>query len=286
MNQETLPPISDQAFFDKYGAVGERLIDRNIQNIDPHTGKSNLIFQPSLNWPVIPIAGTVDDLGYIGHRFWTMLDIEREVPEEYLTDGSFCGFVWEYVMAETQEVVWRPIFKTLAEAGPGIGVRFNSEYLMAPKDYPEALKRRREKADLPMAVEFHLDVEKVPSWQNVDDFSTDRTCIIDTTGDWAIHSLEVTNTSFLTAKPALMEKILAAIGDKTRMEKLFSMFYSMEDEYEGTSDKNLVFFNRPPFVDLKIRRLRTLNDHLEKHPWLDDIFKDWSPSHLARPGTR
>ena len=80
--------------------------------------------------------------------------------------------------------------------------------------------------------------------------------------------------SYLTAEPALMDRVLEAVGGPETVGKFFSFEYSVNAEFEDAPESFLDFFRTPPFVEMPLRTVPWLGDHLKAHPWLDKAFAD------------
>lgn len=275
MKSSTPLPLSDQDFFDKYGAIGHRLIGRKLPLWGPDNSEPILIFNEKLAWPAIPIPGSILDLRPYSGGLTRTLETILLNGDSPLADISLDYVIRPYLEAVTRETVWKPIFEELKSSGPGVGVVFAAMNLIAPEDYDTMTRQSRKRFQRPSGVEFVLDVDQSVSPNDFDIGYGDDVCIIDTSGKWIINSWHQLQTCFLSAEPALMDRIVKVIGGTARLEKLFSLFLSMWDEYDVLPDGPIDFFRQPPFPGLKIRRVRTLDDHLAAHPWLDEIFKDW-----------
>ena len=287
--------LSHDDFEARYGDIARRLfaVDQDTWTSD---GRPNLIFRRPLEWPVIPLPGALDS-----YRDREILDDTDEMKSWF--GDSRARLFWDSTVArlyrwfferEVRRLLWAPIFETLAGQGSGSAVVFElrkglrpldadksgrGQYREYPHDWNDVVETLAREPDKWALEDWHAAEGRIDGglpldfgdWcQGMGDF----VAVCDETVDWALHSWGEVQMSYLTARPALMEQVLDAVGGPEIVGQFFSLECGMNYEFEGATDSFFDFFREPPFVEMPIMPVPWLGYHLKAHPWLDKAFAD------------
>ena len=285
--------LSHDDFEARYGDIARRLfaIDQFTWASD---GRPNLIFRRPLEWPVIPLPDVFDAC-----RDREILDDNDEAKDWFgesrdrpFWDSTLPRLHRWFFEREARRLLWTPMFETLAGHGSGSAVVFELRKGLRPLDVDESGGHRHrwfpyDWNDVVETLAQEPDKWALEDWRAAEgridgglplDFGDwregmgDFVAVCDETADWALHSWGEVQIGFLTARPALMERVLDAVGGPESVGQFFSLACSMNCEFEGATESFFDFFRKPPFVEMPIVPVPWLGDHLEAHPWLDKAF--------------
>ncbi|MXW92433.1 MAG: hypothetical protein F4114_09185 [Rhodospirillaceae bacterium] len=279
----------------RYGDIARRLFDFDqpayVSGVRP-----NLIFRRPLDWPVIPLPGVADTCRHVDEarelKHWLRYNRDNLFYDEVLPELHF----WLYWL-EVRRLLWAPMIEVVAGHGPGRAALFEPKGRWIGGCGGEAQEYWSSFAEIRAeiaAAGFETADRPPDSWELEDwraaedridgglplDFGNwlidlgDHVCLCDETAAWAIHSWGMAQISYLTAEPALMDRVLEAVGGPETVGKFFSFEYSVNAEFEDAPESFLDFFRTPPFVEMPLRTVPWLGDHLKAHPWLDKAFAD------------
>ena len=285
------------AFEARYGDIARRLFDFDQWTLAGPDLLPNLIFRRPLDWPVVPLPGSFDGMCRDADEARNLKNwLDRHEGELFYDSVAPSLYSW-FFDREARRILWAPTVETLARHGPGRAAVFEPEgYLMRVGDWPgwkdpsraegwpaEMTDEQVRTAALwtgPYAREDWRAGEdtiaeglplRFEGWRRG---TGDCVCLIDDSADWALHSWGECNISYLTAEPALMERVLHELGGPEMVGMFFSLECAMTSEFMDSPERNLDFFRKPPFVEMPLRVVPSLSDHLKAHPWLDKAFAD------------
>lgn len=267
-----MPFLSNEAFEARFGAIVQRLFDYDRRTCIPGV-RPNLIFRHPLTWPVIPLPGDFDGMclcvdDYDGLLRW--LGYDGLGPFD---DGAIRILYHWFFNREARRRLWAPAMETLAGNGSGTAALFEPvrKPVLVEKDGRRKVERVLEDW---RAVENRIGGGLPLDFDDWHSVMGDFVSLCDETGEWAIHSWGEARISYLAAEPSLMDRVRASLGGTKPVAKFIALDCAMNPEIDWMLDTYLDFFREPPFVEMPLRRLSTLDEHLEAHPWLDAAFAD------------
>lgn len=276
-----MPVLSHEDFDARYGDIAARLFDFRQRTCVPGE-RPNLIFRRPLKWPAIPLPETFDLMCRYVDTYETLAEWLRSGAHGPFDDSGLSILHCWFFRQETRRSLWQPVIATLAENGAGTAAVFEpaQRYVRADDD-----SGKRYSDDRPEKKYRWI----VTDWRAAEDTIADGlplgfrgwsaeigdcVCLCDETAAWAIHSWGEGRISYLTAEPALMDRVVEAVGGAAVIGKFISLDCSMNDNIAGMLESYLEYFGNPPFVEMPLRVVRSLDEHLEAHPWLDKAFAD------------
>ena len=231
------------------------------------------MFRRPLEWPAIPLPGTFDAIC----RYIDTCDTLREWLGTFgygpFDDGAVSILHSWYFQQEARRSLWAPMIATLAANGAGTAAVFEPMQRMVRADNGSARKNQWAVIDWQAAEDTISDGLALGFGDRASGIG-DWVCLCDRTAQWAIHSWGEGRIGCLTAEPALMDRVVEAVGGAAAIGKFISLDCAMNPEIDGMLDSCLDFFGEPPFIEMPLRRVPWLGDHLEAHPWLDKAFAD------------
>ena len=281
----------------RYGDIARRLFDFDQWMWARPENLPNLIFRRPLDWPVIPLPGEFDDMCQHADEQRNLENWLSYLKGELFYDSVVPGLYRWYFERQAGQFLWAPLIDTLARHGPGRAVVFEPEgHMMRVGDWPgwkdpsraEGWPARMTDEQLRAAALWTGPYAR-EDWRAGEDTIAeglslqfegwrrgcgDCVCLIDDTADWALHSWGECDISYLTAEPALMAQVLEAVGGPEIVGKFFSLDCGMTYEFMDSLESILDVFGKPPFIEMPLRVIRSLDEHLEAHPWLDKAFAD------------
>lgn len=289
MNEENddLSPLSDREFHCKYGHIAKRLFTGKRDFYLTINSPPRLAFADGLGWPVLPLPGACADIGdpddpeedlpdvrlIRAALEYTASDDDSLSPEDYrdpLRD-DLAGRAYSFALEiDVYDTIWKPVMALLAEHGAGTVVFFDiNQFLPGAEPYLMDGK-------IPVPIGAEVDFAAGSRWPDkwYAPGLGDSTVVIDETGDWAFHQNNYDCMTYVTATPLLMDRIIDVVGGKERLEKRLSLWLAFRADEDGIHPKYYPVFRDPPYPNLNIRKIPTIFEHLEKHPWLDEVFKE------------
>ena len=288
--------LSHSEFEARYGEIAARLF--HIGRPACVRGRQpNLIFRRPPDWPAIPLPGDFDRMCRDVGEYEDLLEWLGFGAYGPFDDGAVSLLYSWFLDREARRLLWGPLIATLADRGSGKAALLEPQGRMVPagkwadREGGWTLEGWRE-ANATHGIEpaeYWATEWKLEDWRGAEDWIDgglpldfgdwrtslgDVVCLIDETAAWAIHSWGEIEISYLTAEPALMERVLEAVGGPEIVGKFFLLDCATNPEIQGELESFLDFFRKSPFVEMPIRHMSTLSKHLEVHPWLDEAFFD------------